>query len=138
MAQQRYSDQQMEAEIKEGRGRQSVEAVLVRSHSKKLHVPITGVQLTFSTVSLNSTSRETNLKRLGNQQTLNKEVRVSHFRDKIVRKVPSGRQHRAVCAEHGRHTFKHKLPKSEAFGRNLVATVPAVRMCKNSAGRDAK
>ena len=48
MAQQRYSDQQMEAEIKEGRGRQSVEAVLVRSHSKKLHVPITGVQLTFS------------------------------------------------------------------------------------------
>ena len=106
MAQQRYSDQQMEAEIKEGRGRQSVEAVLVRSQSKKLHVPITGVQLTFSTVSFNSTSRETNLQRLGNQQTLNKEVRVSHFRDKIVRKVPSGRQHRAVCAEHGRHTLR--------------------------------
>ena len=41
----------------------------------------------------------------------------------------------------GRHWFPIGQPRqtlNEEFGRNLVAIVPAVRMCKNSAGLDAK
>ena len=39
---------------------------------------------------------------------------------------------------HSRHAFKDKLHKIEVFGRNLLAIVPAVEMCKNSAGLAAK